>query len=141
VHRFLKLLIERRLLRTIEHERQRTSLTTLLAQAKKAWHGVKLFAPDWGDGSLSLALGAELKYEGLQVHLILNAYWEPLTFELPMVENGRSWRRWIDTGLDSPDDIAPWQEGPEVSGVSYRAEARSVVMLFAVGGVESRSVW
>ena len=131
VHRFLKLLVERRLLRAIEPERQRMSLTTLLAQAKKAWHGVKLFAPDWGDGSLSVALGAELKHEGLQVHLILNAYWEPLTFELPMLENGMSWRRWIDTGLDSPNDIVPWQEGPEIPGASYRAEARSIVMLFA----------
>src|SRR5438876_3789999 len=50
VHRFVKLLIERRLLRTVEHERQRTSLTTLLEKATKAWHGVQLNQPDWGDG-------------------------------------------------------------------------------------------
>ena len=131
VHRFLKLLIERRLLRNVEHERQRTSLTTMLAQAKKAWHGVKLFQPDWGDSSHSVALGAEVKRKGLRFHLILNAYWEPLTFELPRLEGADSWRRWIDTGLDSPNDIVPWQTAPVLPDASHRAESRSVVMLFA----------
>jgi isoamylase len=130
VHRFLKLLIERRLLRTLEHERQRTSLTALLEQANKAWHGVKLFAPDWGERSHSVALGAELKREGLGFHLILNAYWEPLEFELPKPEANGPWLRWIDTALESPQDIVPWREAPPVQAERYRAEARSAVMLF-----------
>jgi glycogen operon protein len=130
VHRFVKLLIERRLLRTVEPERQRISLTTLLDQAKKAWHGVKLFQPDWSNQSHSVVLGAELKREGLRFHLILNAYWEPLSFELPKLDGGSSWLRWIDTALDSPNDIVAWQHAPPISGDSYRAEARSVVILF-----------
>jgi glycogen operon protein len=105
----------------------------MLQQANKAWHGVKLFQPDWGDGSHSVAFGAELRREGLRFHLILNAYWEPLTFELPVLEDGAAWRRWIDTALDSPQDIVPWREAPAVPGNSYRAQARSVVMLFAGG--------
>ena len=66
-------------------------------------------------------------------YLILNAYWEPLDFELPSVNSGDrdSWRRWIDTSLDSPHDIVPWQTAPSVPGHTYRAEARSVVVLFA----------
>jgi glycogen operon protein len=130
VHRFVKLLIERRLLRSVEHERQRTSLTALLEQAKKAWHGVNLFAPDWSDNSHSVALGAELKREGLGFHLILNAYWEPMEFELPEPDGNGRWLRWIDTALESPQDIAPWREAPPVQAQRYRAEARSVVMLF-----------
>ena len=35
--------------------------------------------------------------EGLFFHFILNAFWEPLNFELPMQNAGSSWRRWIDT--------------------------------------------
>jgi isoamylase len=138
--RFLKLLIARRLLRTIEHERQRVSLTTMLQQANKAWHGVRLFQPDWGDSSHSVALGAELKKEGLRFHLILNAYWEALNFELPKLEGGASWGRWIDTALNSPNDIVPWQTAAAVSGDTYRVEARSVVMLFMTGdqGVPAR---
>jgi glycogen operon protein len=130
VLRFATLLIEQRLLRTVEYERQRVSLTTMLQQANKAWHGVRLFQPDWGDRSHSVALGAELKKEGFRFHLILNAYWEPLPFELPGLEGEHLWRRWIDTALDSPNDIVPWQTAPAVSGDVYRADARSVVMLF-----------
>jgi isoamylase len=132
VHRFVTLLNARRLLRDAEHERRRVSLTTFLREANKAWHGVRLDQPDWGDGSLSVALGAELRQEGLRFHLILNAYWEPLDFELPRVGDDGPWRRWIDTALDSPNDIVSWQEAPAVAGNSYRAEARSVVMLYSV---------
>ncbi len=135
VHRFVSLLNARRVLRDVEHERQRVSLTTLIRQANKAWHGVRLHQPDWGDSSHSVVLGAKLQREGLSFHLILNAYWEPLEFELPRLEGGASWRRWIDTALDSPRDIVPWQEAPTVSGGAYRAEARSVVML-VTGGAE-----
>jgi isoamylase len=90
---------------------------------------VKRFPPDWADNSHALALGAELKEEALSFHLILNAYWEPLTFEFPKPAGDDSWKRWIDTGLDWPNDIVPWKSAPAVSGNSYRAEARSAVML------------
>ncbi|CAN5596358.1 glycogen debranching protein GlgX [soil metagenome] len=131
LHRFLQLLIERRLLRDVEHERQRVSLTTLLDQARKAWHGVKHLQPDWNDNSHCLALGAELKEEKIRFHLILNAFWEPLNFELPNLEGQKSWQRWIDTALDSPNDIVSWKIPPTVAGDTYRVEARSVVMLIA----------
>jgi len=133
VHRFVTLLNARRLLRDWEHERQRMSLTELIAQANKAWHGVKLHQPDWGPHSHSIAFTAELRGEGLLAHFILNAYWEPLDFELPPANEGGGgpWRRWIDTALDSPHDIVPWQTTTPVPGSSYRAEPRSVVVLFA----------
>ena len=133
VHRFVTLLNERRILRDVEHERQRTSLTQLLHQAKKSWHGVKLGQPDWGQQSHSVAVSAELKRERRLFYMILNAYWEPLDFELPPVGNGSAnpWRRWIDTALDSPLDIVPWQTAPSISGFTYRSEPRSVVLLFA----------
>src|SRR5262249_38736976 len=70
LYRFVSLLNARRVWRNDALERQRTSLTTMLQQANKAWHGVKLFQPDWGDSSHSVALGAELKRENLRFHLI-----------------------------------------------------------------------
>ena len=70
------------------------------------------------------------------IHLILNAYWEPLDFELPPESDGRAgpWRRWIDTSLDSPQDIMPWDTAPAVAGATYRAGARSVAVLSASAG-------
>jgi len=36
----------------------------------------------------------------------MNAYWEPLSFELPPLDGGaHPWRRRIDTFFDSPHDI------------------------------------
>jgi glycogen operon protein len=130
VYRFVKLLLARRLLRDVTHEQQRTSLTDLIANATKAWHGVKLNQPDWGAGSRSIAFTAEMKKEKLVFHLILNGYWEALEFELPPTTAGSSWRRWIDTSLASPQDIVEWQAAPTVTGNTYRAGPRSVVMLY-----------
>ena len=62
-------------------------------------------------------------------HTIFNAYWEPLTFELPPAPNGECWRRCIDTSLDSPDDIRRWDEAPCVPPAACLVQARSVVLL------------
>lgn len=129
VHRFVKLLLGRRVLRSEEAQRQRKSLDQLIREARKAWHGVKPLQPDWSDWSHSLAFGAEIKREGLAIHFILNGYWDPLPFELPPLEGGATWQRWIDTALDSPNDITDWQAAPPVSGNTYPVESRSVVVL------------
>jgi glycogen operon protein len=130
VHRFVRMLVQRRLMRDVEHERRRVSLNRLLRDSKHAWHGVKLHRPDWSACSHSLALEAELRDERLRLYLILNAYWEPLEFELPLVDEGAgSWRRWIDTSLACPDDIVEWRQAPAVSGRTYRAGPRSVAAL------------
>ncbi len=133
VLRFSKLLIARRLLRDVEHESHRVSLNQLLRQSKWSWHGVKLGHPDWSDASHSLAFTAQLPNEKMVIHLIVNAYWGPLDFELPPVGNGEGdpWRRWIDTALDAPYDIVQWQAAPSVPGSTYHAEPRSVVALYA----------
>jgi isoamylase len=70
------------------------------------------------------------------VYSIWNAHWEPLDFDLPPLdqEYGPFWRRWIDTSLDSPNDFAQWQHAPAVPCSTYRAEAHSVVALFADSG-------
>jgi glycogen operon protein len=133
VHRFVKLLIARRLLRDTLPEHQRRTLTELIGCAAKSWHGVKLDHPDWGHHSHSIALGAELRREGLLVYFIFNAYWEPLEFELPRTDAEKSgpWRRWIDTFLDTPQDIVPWQCASLVPEPTYRAGPRSVVVLWS----------
>lgn len=132
LHRFVKLLIARRLLRDIERERRRVSLNQWLSEAKKAWHGVNLDQPDWSDWSHAVAFGAEIPEHGLLIHMILNAYWEPLEFELPLVSGGAdAWRRWIDTALEPPNEIVEWQAAPPVHGRTYHAGPRSVVVLAA----------
>jgi len=136
VHRFVRLLTAQLQLKDEEPERRRLSLNQVLRTAKIAWHGVTLGHPDWGASSHSLAFSVEAPKEKLLFHAILNAYWEPLDFELPPTgdRSQDAWRRWIDTGLASPQDIVEWQSAPPVPGRSYRAGPRSVVALFARAG-------
>jgi isoamylase len=120
----------------VEHERRRISLNEWIKQAKKTWHGVKVGQPDWDNDSHSIAFEAELRHEGLCVYLILNAYWERLSFDLPPVGDGgtRTWRRWIDTSLESPHDIVAVRMAPLLAGQTYQAAARSVVVLYGETG-------
>jgi glycogen operon protein len=133
VHRFVTLLNARRRLRDFDPENQRISLNHLLREATAAWHGVKLRQPDWSATSHSIALTVEIRREKMLAHLIFNAYWQALDFELPRLNTtqDKPWRRWIDTALDSPHDSAPWETAEPVTADVYRAESRSVVMLFA----------
>jgi glycogen operon protein len=135
VLRFVRLLIGRRLLRDVEHEQRRASLRQVLSETKPAWHGVKPNQPDWSPFSHSIAIGGESKNEGVLAHIILNAYWEPLDFELPLLSGGnKHWRRWIDTALDPPHEICEWNAEPVVPEGTYRVGARSAVVLIADNG-------
>ncbi len=128
LHRFVTLLNAERLRRDVEHERRRISLNQLIRCATKAWHGVRVGQPDWTNQSHSLAFEFEVRRRRLHGYFILNAYWEPLDFELP--PSAVSWRRWIDTSLKSPLDIVPSQIAVPLSDRVYRAAGRSVVVLF-----------
>ncbi len=65
----------------------------------------------------------------LFLHWILNAWREPLDFELP-ADCGQ-WNRWIDTSLESPDDIVTWEDVRPVLSPSYLVAPHSVVVLFS----------
>jgi len=127
--RFVRLLIERRLARDMAEEPGVESLIQLLRESNKSWHGVKLNQPDWSHSSHSIALTAEILKNRVFIHWILNAWREPLDFELPK-ECGQ-WNRCIDTSLEPPEDIVKWEEAPPVLEGSYRAAPHSVVVLFS----------
>jgi len=133
VLRFVRLLNARRCCRGIDARGERPSLSHLIREADEAWHGVRAHQPDWSDHSHALGFSLEMPARGVMMHLFLNAYWEPLDFELPTTKDGRAlaWRRWIDTSLDSPDDIVAWEDAPPAPGATYRAGPRSVVTLYA----------
>ena len=87
--------------------------------------------PDWTERSHSLAFTLQSLRARYLLHGMLNAYWEPLTFELPPVlaAGQQPWRRCIDTALASPDDIYLWEKAPLVTQATYLVQPRSVVLL------------
>ncbi len=110
------------------------TLNELLRHQPVQWHGVKLNAPDWGDESHTLAATVPLLGYRLLLHLMINAYWEALEFEIPALEGQESWRRCVDTYLDPPDDICSWADAQSVQGSTYLVQPRSVVILLARAG-------
>ncbi|MCA0457845.1 MAG: glycogen debranching protein GlgX [Chloroflexi bacterium] len=95
------------------------------------WHGTHIGQPDWGDDSHSLAFSLHHPRTGDHLHVILNAYWEALRFELPPLPAGMGWWRILDTALAAPDDFCDPAAAPRVKGSSYQVEARSSVLLLA----------
>jgi glycogen operon protein len=134
VHRFARLLIAFRQQRDIVTENGVHSLNDLLRRAPIEWHGTRLHCPDWSAHSHSIAFTYRSLSARYRLHGMLNAYWEPLTFELPAAANGGppSWQRCIDTALPSPDDFRPWEEAPPVSGTSYVVQPRSLAFLVSL---------
>ncbi|MGA8757647.1 MAG: glycogen debranching protein GlgX [Stellaceae bacterium] len=136
LHQFVRKLIGQRL-RLLGMNNQETfalSLNQLLRRAEIDWHGVRLGRPDWGDSSHSLAFTVRTRQRQipLWLHVMFNAFWETLDFELPLAPAGAAagWQRWIDTSREWPDDIENVTTAPPVPGTQYRVAPRSVVALF-----------
>jgi glycogen operon protein len=131
IHRFVKLLMAFRQSRDIVTMDRPLTLNELLDRAHIEWHGVKLNQPDWGEHSHSLAFTFASVQARYLIHGMLNAYWDPLTFEVPPAPQPgeRGWRRVIDTALPSPDDFVPWEGAPRVTSTSYLVQPRSMALL------------
>jgi glycogen operon protein len=131
IRRFVATLAAFRQRRDMVTEQTPLTLTELLDRARIEWHGVELNRPDWGDQSHSLAFTLTTLRARYRVHGMLNAYWEPLAFELPSPAAGsdQHWRRWIDTALAAPDDVVTWDHAPAVTDGTYRVEPRSMAFL------------
>ena len=133
IHRFVKHLIAFFLKREIPVEDLGLSLNELLRQARFQWHGVKLNQPDWGADSHALAMTLFSIRGRLVFHIMINAFWEELRFEVPPAADlSRSdWVRWIDTFRESPDDICYWEKAEVFFENVYLVKPRSVVILIA----------
>ena len=130
LHRFVRTLAAFRQRRDMLVEGRRLSLNQLLHRASVTWHGIALNRPDWSDHSRSIACTVRSLGSRFLFHIMLNAYWEPLTFEVPAAPCvGGCWKRCIDTSLPSPHDIGFWADAPIVADATYRLQGRSVALL------------
>ncbi|MBX7218726.1 MAG: glycogen debranching protein GlgX [Blastocatellia bacterium] len=135
LHRFVKRLIAHRLHLATGRRSDDMTLNEILHSARIEWHGTRLGQPDFKDDSHTLAVTAQDIKGKIRYHMMFNAYWEPLGFELPTLggpDEPVPWRRWIDTALDSPEDICEWKEAPVITGSWYLVSKRSTVVLVAV---------
>jgi isoamylase len=146
LYRFVRTLIAQRLrwMRAGGEATFDLSLNELLRRAEFDWHGVRLGSPDWADNSHSIALTLRSGRGLLRfwLHVMFNAYWEPLDFELPPAPEATiaGWQRWIDTSYESPEDIMEAAVAPLVPGTRYCVPPRCVVALFLRTDASSRPI-
>ncbi|MFO1269677.1 MAG: alpha-amylase family glycosyl hydrolase [Rubrivivax sp.] len=134
--RFVRGLIRIRFLRESVQREHQLTLAELLRDAALQLHGVHLGVPDEAWDSHSLAVTAKSLSGDLLMHFALNAWWQPLAFELPALpgwagSEGTGWRRVIDTSRDAPHDLVAPDEAEAVAGATHSVGPRSVVMLMA----------
>jgi glycogen operon protein len=100
------------------------------------WHGTQPGAPDFSPASRALAFAINGRLSGRgpdrDFYIACSSWDEPLPFRIPLSPSGRRWRRLIDTGQPSPNDIVPEDAGPEVPPATlYGVEAHSLVVLMS----------
>jgi glycogen operon protein len=108
------------------------------------WHGVELGKPDWSFPSHTLALhihgtvagAAQAVLDGASedqdFHIIVSAYTEPLSFQLPPLPAPVHWHRIVDTSLPSPEEIVPFDQAVRLPRQgTYSVKGRSAVVLVA----------
>jgi glycogen operon protein len=92
------------------------------------WYGVES-GVDLSHASHSLAYHLSGASQGDDdLYVMINAYWEPLEF---VVQEGRpsEWRRVVDTGQASPDDICDPARELRLTSRRYATSPRSIVVL------------
>jgi glycogen operon protein len=96
-----------------------------------SWHGVKIGQPDWGDNSHSLSFTLGSPKTDQYLHVMINAFWEPLRFELPSFSRSSFglWKRMVDTSLPGPYDFVDASKAHALFESHYTLTSRSVVIL------------
>lgn len=95
------------------------------------WQGVRLGQPDWSDESHTLAFTLHDPLQDIHFHIMLNAYWEPLAFQIPYLLAPRRWRQIINTAQPSPADFYEPAAAPTIDDDHYQVAARTTVLLQA----------
>ena len=131
LHRFVKALATFRQRRDVVDLDTTFSLNQLLQHSRLDWHGVRLGHPDWADYSHSLAFTLRSFHARFLIHVMLNAYWEPLEFEVPQVEDTEEsgWRCCLDTAAPSPADASQWRHARRHPARTCVVQPRSLVLL------------
>jgi glycogen operon protein len=118
-HRFFRLMLSLR-----QHHPQLGS--SRFWRDRVTWHGVE-GEPDRSHTSHTLACRLS-EGEGRCLYVMINAYWQDLTFQIP---NDVHWRRVVDTSAPSPQDIYNQTAAEELPVVtnSHCVRARSIIVL------------
>ena len=129
--RFVTGLIDFIQTREIFKQEQLLEVTDMGQSPHIIWHGIHLRQPDWGAESHSLAFTLHHPQAHEHLYVAFNAYWQPLNFELPFLQQNSSWHRIVNTALNTPEDFCSLADAPIVQNKTYRVDSRAAIVLMA----------
>lgn len=95
------------------------------------WHACEIGKPGFDDlASRALAFTLGAPDDGCDIHVIMNMYWEPLEFQMPLI-GGRGWYRIIDTFQQPPFDFIDEKAAEEVKTPAVTINGRSVAVFIS----------
>jgi isoamylase len=105
------------------------------------WHGVEPARPDFSERSQVLAFALDGRrsdrpqFVDRDIYVAVNASTKPAGFRIPAAPSGRPWRRVVDTGRPSPEDIVEEDRGPRVAvGHVYPVSDHAMIILVSEAG-------
>jgi len=130
---FVKKLIRLNLTHDVFQENNFWTNTEHGKSPRITWHGVRLSRPDWSDDSHTIAFTLHHKKSKERFHVMINAYWQALSFELPPLPSlkGHRWHRLLDTALPAPEDFP--DVSPPYDEDNYIVQPRAIVILENTG--------
>jgi len=97
-----------------------------------AWHGTKLGSPGFDDPQGRALACTIAGFDGdADLHIMMNMFWEPLDFEVP-VDPQCVWHVVVDTFAPTPHDFANQNPGVPLDRTSCTVQGRSIVILVGV---------
>lgn len=95
-----------------------------------SWHGVALNKPDWSKNSHSLAFTLFHPETNEVIHVMVNAYWKSLKFQIPGLKD-KKWCKIIDTSVAAPEDFCEAGKGKIIDRKKINVMDRSIIVLKA----------
>ena len=126
---FVKALIQLNLNTPYFQEQYYWNSPKALGGSRCQFGGVRNNHPDWSHHSHTLSYTLRNSTYDYQMHVMVNAYWEHLNFQIPKPKGGKPWKRIINTAENSPKDILAFDDAPFIHGGSIYVNARSIVVL------------
>jgi glycogen operon protein len=94
------------------------------------WHGIELNKPDWSKNSHSLAFTLYHPVARETVHVMVNAFWDTLKFQIPALKE-QKWYKVIDTSVEAPNDFCKPGGGQKLDRKVVKVKDRSIMLLMA----------
>ncbi len=128
---FVKHLIQFTQQHQVFREEQFWAMSPEINTPRIAWHGVKLHQPDYSSPSHSIAFELFHPDQKERFYVAINAYWEPLTFEVPRLPVDQKWSLAIDTSIDFEQEAQSISKPTLMINSEISVQARSINILTA----------